>query len=379
MHNNFFYKKYQNLTDTELKEIINDVQSYTKDAVLAANQLLQEREIEITQEQKASVQTIVEKSSAANSKKEKTEPSLIYKRFGAFLIDLGILSAISHLVGYSFMGVGILQMPWEPLFSLTLIMSYFVLAGKITGESTIGKGLMGLKIVKHNNKNLDIKDLLIKYSIIFTPFFLFEIIEWYSINSYGIFYGLTWCYYFAILYFVIIDKKLRRSYHDILSNTFVRNSDDNNVQYEEYPTRKIKHFFAICPIIIAAFMLLSVYFQFGNSHVSNQSKQTEMLQKNLEDNISTFERMITDIQKLKSVNNVENINLNTKNGVTTLKISVYPNSFKHSDEVIERIYDFVKNKELKDVTVDFIDIELNSGYDLTFASYHKIRSKSFEQ
>ena len=98
MENNYFYTKFQKKTNSELERILNDPKSYTEDAVIAATRLLKDRQVELSEEQKATVEKIEtrreEKKVLEEEQKKETELSLLTKRIIAFLIDLVVLSGL---------------------------------------------------------------------------------------------------------------------------------------------------------------------------------------------------------------------------------------------------------------------------------------------
>ena len=167
MENNYFYTKFQKKTNSELERILNDPKSYTEDAVIAATRLLKYRQVELSEEQKATVEKIEtrreEKKVLEEEQKKETELSLLTKRIIAFLIDLVVLSGLSYLIGFLLIGSSLIKEPWEPILSMTIILGYFVILNSSIGKATIGKKVMRIKVESYNLKPLKITDSLIRY------------------------------------------------------------------------------------------------------------------------------------------------------------------------------------------------------------------------
>ena len=123
MKNNYFYSKFQKKRVEELRSILNDPKSYTDDAVLAAIQLLKEREVTLSKKQMN-----VEKKIEANKEKSKeikreirnqSELSQFPKRVIAFVTILGAINKKAFWVSLFYVSLGGLVIcsmyPGDPL------------------------------------------------------------------------------------------------------------------------------------------------------------------------------------------------------------------------------------------------------------------------
>jgi uncharacterized RDD family membrane protein YckC len=383
MENNYFYKKFQKKKDSELELIINDPKSYTEEAILGAAQLLKERQKELSVEQKSTVEIIEtrkeEKRIFEEKQKKETELSLISRRIIAFIIDLAVLSGISYLIGFLLIGSPLIKEPWEPILSLTIILVYFVVFNSSIGKKTIGKNIMQISVEDYNLNPLSFNISLIRYSLLIAPFFLLNILDNLSFNSFGILSGLRYSYYVGIFYFLLTDKKLRRSFHDLITKSFVI-SKNQEINDFEYPKNKIKTYYLIVTGVFVLFIILNVTTSFNNvTGVSNLEAQAEQLEATLSENMSTFESMISDIQEIDGIAEIEGINLNTTNGITSLEITIRPISFFANDGLANKVYESLKGKELKVSRLDNVKIIKHYGLDMTLASFNRNESKNFEQ
>ena len=376
MENNYFYKKFQRKTDSELKRILNDPKSYTEDAVMAATLLLKDREIELTEEQKSTVKIIEtrreEKKVIEETRKKETELSLLTKRIIAFLIDLAVLSGLSYLIGFLLIGSPLIKEPWEPILSLTLILGYLVIFNSSIGKKTIGKSIMRIKVEDYNLKPLKITHSLVRYSLLIVPFFLLNILDNLSFNSLGILSGLRYSYYLGIIYFLITDKELRRGFHGLITKSFINSENREDTDFE-YSKKKVKTYYFIASGIIALFIILNV------TTTSNTIPDMSNLEASLNENMSTFESIISDIQEIDGVAEIEGISLNTTNGTTSLDITIRPGSFLANDGLTSKVYESLKGKKLKVGRLDNVKIIKHYGFNMTLASFNRSETKNFEQ
>ena len=383
MENNYFYTKFQKKTNSELERILNDPKSYTEDAVIAATRLLKYRQVELSEEQKATVEKIEtrreEKKVLEEEQKKETELSLLTKRIIAFLIDLVVLSGLSYLIGFLLIGSSLIKEPWEPILSMTIILGYFVILNSSIGKATIGKKVMRIKVESYNLKPLKITDSLIRYSLLISPFFLLNMLDNLSFNSFGILTGLRYSYYIGIIYFLVTDKALRRSFHDLITQSFVIAKTQENTNFV-YPKKKIKTYFFIASGVIVLFIVLNLSTSYNTvTDTGDLETQAEQLEATINENMSTFESMISDIQKIDGVAEIEGISLNTTNGMTSLDITIRPKSFFASDGLTDKVYDSLKGKELNVNRFDNVKIIKHYGFNMTLASFNKTETKSYEQ
>jgi len=382
MENNYFYKKFQKKTDSDLELVLNNQTSYTEDAILAATHILKERQVELTEEQQLVVEKIKinidKKKHLKEVRKKESELSLLQKRIIAFLIDLVILSGISFLFGFLFIGSAIIRKPWEPFFSLLLILGYFVLLNSNIGKGTLGKRLMKINVKNHQFQLLSIVKSLKRYSILIIPFFLFSALDNLSSNLFGVLAGLKFSYYIGVIYFILTDKEQRRSFHDLLSKSSVMSSDKKTINID-FPKKKIRTFYFIISGVILFFVVTNFSLNNSGNEFADFEIQGEQLESTLNNNLYIFDNIANDIQEIKGVADLEGISLNTINGIVNLEIIIKPNSFYANEGLTDKVYDSINGKELKISKLDNVIIIKHYGYDMTLASFNKTETKNYKQ
>ena len=382
METNYFYKKFLKKGDAELEVILNNPKSYDEVAVLAAGQILKDRKVQLTEEQISAILKIEEKREVENKIKEEremqSEISPFAKRIIALVIDLLILSAISYLIGFILIGTPLIKDPWEPLLSWLIIMGYFVTLNSKIGSGTVGKQAMEIKVENYRYQSISLTESAIRYSLLVTPYFLLSYLDTLPFNSFGILIGLRYSYYVAIVYFIVSDKKLRRSYHDLISKTFIK-TEDQSIDSFEISKKRTRIFYFIALGIVALFVTVNLSVRSSLVETSEFQRQTEDLRSTLNENISTFKLMVSDIQKIDGVAEIEGIDVNTTNGVTSLDITVRPSFFSRNDKLTEEIYASLKGKKLKISRLDNVKIIKHYGLDLTLAIFNRTETTNFEQ
>ncbi|OHX64539.1 RDD family protein [Flammeovirga pacifica] len=380
MKNNNFYRRFQGKANSELAQIINNPKSYTEDALIAASQILQERKLEFSEDQKETIELIEtrvkEKQFEEENSIEEKEYFTLTKRGIALFIDLSILSVISYFFGFLLIETPLIKAPWEPILSLVIILGYFTVFNSSIGKRTLGKKVMGLKVKDYNLKPLKLTNSFIRYSLLISPFFVFKILNYLSFNSFGVLDGLKYTYYVGIVYFMITDKELRRSFHDLITKSFVKpeNRDETNFNYS---IKKLKAFYFIAFGIITLSIILNVN---SRSNATTETvdfeTQTQQHQTILDDNTSIIENMIIEIKGIEGVAEIEGINFKIINGTTNLEIIIRPSYLFMKEDLENQVYEIFKSKELK---VDNLKVIKHIGLDMTLAEFNMTRIKNYEQ
>ena len=377
MEDNYFYKKFLKNSDSELQKILNDPESYSEEAILASSYILKERKIDLSDEEINVTAKIEENNIEKKRLKEKREiPSFLHRSL-AFIIDITLLSALSYILGFLLMTTQLLNEPWESIISLSLIIGYFSIFNSDKMKGTLGKKILKIEVLNYNLKPLSMKESLIRYSILVMPYFLFEYLETTVINTFSSITALNYCYYFAIIYFMITDKVLRRSYHDFLTKSFTRLHKDTKYSFD-YPLKGLKTFYIISTVVIIVLAIPSIL-TYLNPNRMAYIDESGQLQLSLEQNMATFESLMNQINSIEDVSSVEGIAINTTNGYTVLNITIKPTSFQPIASLNQKVYDALLGKTFHIEHLHEVKIIQKAGFNMTLASFNNISSKSFPQ
>lgn len=375
--NDHYYQRFQEKTNDQLRIIFNDPASYTKDAFLAAFQVLQERDVEIDENITSFIEGIKRKEATEKSERvERQRPSAI-NRIIALGIDFILLSGISFVLGFVLISTPLVRGPWALLLSFVIFLSYFVLA-TVIGGATLGKKLLRLRIEDKEFQPIGWGLAIGRYSLLFAPFFVFEGLGYLSPNTFGILYGLKWCYYIAWIFFFVSDPSLRRGFHDLICNTVVRGEGQPR-ENAPYPMKNIWLFGGISLAVVALFVALNLSLYSSVSSISaNFEEQRERLQTKLEENQSVFEKIVEATEANENVAQITGLRLDKSGSGYVFEITIRPNSFSVSPSVADEVFESIKQYTSEIPQVTTINVIQEASFKLTLASFHNNQSKNFE-
>jgi uncharacterized RDD family membrane protein YckC len=152
-----------------------------------------------------------------------------WRRIGALFIDTLILGLVGFLLGLVLESAFVQIGGWGRLIGFVIALFYFgVMNSKLSEGQTIGKRVLGLRVVDSENQTVSLGRAVIRYIILATPFalngaqFSNEVLLsfWMYPLSLIIFGGL-----FSIIYLYIFNRVTRQSLHDLSVGTFVVNAN----------------------------------------------------------------------------------------------------------------------------------------------------------
>lgn len=148
-----------------------------------------------------------------------------WRRLGAFCIDGLVLGIIGIALGaVAFARLAELG-PWGRLLGFVIAVAYFgVLESRVGGGRTLGKRLLGIRVVDHSGHALSLAQALFRSTIFFVPYFLNglmlgadSMIPWVAMVLSILVFGLG----FSILYLLLFNLPTRQSVHDLATGAFV--------------------------------------------------------------------------------------------------------------------------------------------------------------
>jgi uncharacterized RDD family membrane protein YckC len=148
-----------------------------------------------------------------------------WRRLGAFCIDGLVLGIIGIALGaVAFARLAALG-PWGRLLGFVIAVAYFgVLESRVGGGRTLGKRLLGIRVVDHSGHALSLAQALFRSTIFFVPYFLNglmlgadSMIPWVAMVLSILVFGLG----FSILYLLLFNLPTRQSVHDLATGAFV--------------------------------------------------------------------------------------------------------------------------------------------------------------
>jgi uncharacterized RDD family membrane protein YckC len=148
-----------------------------------------------------------------------------WRRFLGLLLDLILLGVVGFGLGTAlfdvFVGMGV----WGRLVGFVIAGLYFgLLDSGLGGGRTVGKMVMGLRVVGADGNGISLGLSFLRYSIWAVPYFLNDLPVSVTIlmGGMGILLGLLlWVTLFALIYLLVFNRRTRQSLHDLLTHTYV--------------------------------------------------------------------------------------------------------------------------------------------------------------
>ena len=148
-----------------------------------------------------------------------------WRRFFAFFIDGIIVAVLGFLIGLFFFDDLARLGPWARFVGFLILLPYFTLFESRIGDGqSIGKRLLGIKVVNSQGESISLEESLLRYSIFAIPVFLNSLAlpitrtPWFinpllAILIFGV-GGST-------LYLLIFNRNTRQGLHDLALGTYV--------------------------------------------------------------------------------------------------------------------------------------------------------------
>lgn len=175
---------------------------------------------------------------------------------------------------------------------------------------------------------------------------------------------------FSFFYFIIKDKNLRRSYHDIISNTVVFNALKT---YNEPLLPKKDHIIYLSTVSIIAVFFISIGILFSPEIPSLDGQfenSNEMISK-FENDYSKYSAIAEEISDINNVAVVNEINLiEVNNRERTLEFVARPELFTNHDHILEDFAKVVKKNSSMLKDYDHINLKLEYNINMTLAIFH---------
>lgn len=379
----FFHEKFKNQTDNELLEKINNPSGFQEEAVIAAMDLLIERGVELTEKQKALKVQINENQEQKKLANKPKEISKGRSRLYAFLLDLIVLAACSYGLGFLLMYLSLANEFITLGVSTLLIIGYFSIGNsKIFNGSTFGKRQLELSVVDLSNAPIPLTKSIIRTLVLIGPFFVFELLSKLEISFWlfdTLFSTLRISYFIAIIYFVLLDKNLRRSYHDILEKTIVIKSNKPQ-DFNNFPKKYLFIFVGIVAVILTVNIVLSI----KPSPLANSfdEESIEQLQETLDKNTEVLIEIVEEIDRLDDIAKINKVKIHTTNNTYTdfiidIQTSINPLGRK-GDNLADKIFGTLEGKTLQIERLDNVQIVLRYGFTMTLAKYNAEKTKNYE-
>ena len=188
---------------------------------------------------------------------ETTASAKYVKRFLAYVADCGILWIIGILLSVPFSGAFI-AMGWKgKAVGFIITLAYFSLCNSFLFKGqTPGQKLFKLKVVNANGTTVSLARSTVR-SMVFPILITLNNLKL-PVNVFQLVIFIMSAVFFSEAYFLFFNGKSKQLMHDVITNTYVINSDeDTSKVYFNKCDKKVLRF-SFSPIVLVVIMLILV-------------------------------------------------------------------------------------------------------------------------
>ena len=195
-----------------------------------------------------------------------------WRRLIAFAIDVTLLGIVGLILSWPFFDALARMGAYAKLIGFAISLAYFgICNSRMGGGQTIGKRLLGVRVVDAHNRLLSLPRSLLRYAVLGIPFFANGLpLDPSSATSTPLGYGLALVVFgggLAIIYLYIFNSRTRQSLHDLVVGSYVERFN-GNAQTAPFPVMWRGHIvvaallavIALCsPMVASRFMQTSAF------------------------------------------------------------------------------------------------------------------------
>ncbi|WP_281612589.1 RDD family protein [Flammeovirga sp. SubArs3] len=363
-----FYSRFKDKPNDELHSIIRHKSRYQEEAIFAAIKILKERGEAITEEEQLLLELKERQQNKINSE---TTTSFTPKRVLAFAIDLLILTICSYIIGGILLFTSQTGAVTSLVISAILIIGYFTIGNSaVTKGSTYGKQNMGLHVIDEAQNTLSIGKSFMRSLLILGPYFCIKFLELIDIENEFILViidSLSFSYYLSFPFLFFYNKKYRVLYHDLIMKTRVTPCNVNSSNYF-HQNNSLKYLGCVPVFFLSLF--LSLNYLLEDQPIEIQKNNIDVFHNNEE----VFSSLMTEINSIDEIEEVENVSFTTYNQTSTSFIITVKSTVKVNDDETQKVAQIIeakiKERNIKDlIPYDNIVIVSKYGFTLPLASY----------
>lgn len=291
----------------------------------------------------------------------------LWRRFVAFLVDGIILGFAGTIIAMPFFDAFVRLGAWGRLVGFCIALPYYALLNsKVGNGQTLGKKLLGLRVVNNTGLPISFSKSIARYVVLSVPFFLNQLTLPMSKTPEALLYLIGFLIFglgFLTIYLVLFNRRTRQGPHDLIAGSYVVDASRPG----EVTTQ---------PIWVGHWVLLGCLVLSGCIGWS-------LLQKKLS-TIADFPAMMADIGLIENIPEVQAA------GVSDMRWSSWGGAHKRiyvvtvkwrgpgaqSEGLANRVVDIILQNDPNARSRDVLQVTIIRGYDLGIA--HGQVSKTFE-
>jgi uncharacterized RDD family membrane protein YckC len=301
---------------------------------------------------------------------KKSRPS-IFKRGLALMIDLLILGVIGYMSGAFLESFYVSLGNYGSLIGATITLIYFsIFHSSIVKGQTVGKQIVAIRVTNLTGEYLSLKKAFLRSFVFYFPIMIV-----------GIFFegnGILILGSLPSLYFALVNKKSRRSLHDILALSIVVNEATTDFKVDEQNDRSNKK---IIPIALITFLIIGLgIYQIGATNTpDNNSPEylnpllsaTEKIENKKGWVVNEF---VFSTSTYRSTNSPPRT---TSHLMLTVRIDD-KNELNVDSKYFEEFYEIIKKEVPEYQETDGVVITFDYGYNIGIASSTESVTRTFK-
>lgn len=284
----------------------------------------------------------------------------LWRRIGAFFIDMLILGIIGMAAGALFREQFAALGAWGRVVGFIVTLAYFgVTESRPGGGQSLGMRVLGLRVVSRTGEALSASAAFIRAAVFCLAYFLngagFDLgpaNQWVAVGISALIFGLI----FSVFYMLIFNRRTRQSIHDLAVGAFVVKAGADKVSLSTEPIWR-----GHAAIVGVAILAMSV----GGFLISKHFLQGEPL--------ASLTLIQQSIRMLPGVDRVSvNLNSFSSNNGTTNRLlinAVIDASAPNPEALAQRIAQVALKNYAEASRQNAIVVTLTSGYDIGIASW----------
>lgn len=284
----------------------------------------------------------------------------LWRRIGAFFIDMLILGIIGMAAGALFREQFAALGAWGRVVGFIVTLAYFGVTESLPGGGqSLGMRVLGLRVVSRTGEALSASAAFIRAAVFCLAYFLngagFDLgpaNQWVAVGISALIFGLI----FSVFYMLIFNRRTRQSIHDLAVGAFVVKAGADKVSLSTEPIWR-----GHAAIVGVAILAMSV----GGFLISKHFLQGEPL--------ASLTLIQQSIRMLPGVDRVSvNLNSFSSNNGTTNRLlinAVIDASAPNPEALAQRIAQVALKNYAEASRQNAIVVTLTSGYDIGIASW----------
>lgn len=279
-----------------------------------------------------------------------------WRRAGAFAIDLVVLGIAGSILAYPFFDMAASLGAWGKLIGFIIAGLYFcLLNGPIGKGQTLGKRLLGIRVVHTDGSPLSLPSSAVRYLPLALPYFMNNLpLGSAALQSYWI-YALSVAVFgigLSTIYLFTFNRPSHQVLHDLLVNSYVVRDPATPISE---PGVKKRHY-----IVCGALLVTAIVIPYFTNELTSSEKFSGLLK---------VQSALESVSWVQHAGVSQGTSYSSPSNKTYLSLSVKVNDGRITDETRATDIVMLAMKAAPEMAkVDSIQVVMTHGFDIGIAS-----------